>query len=256
MAAREQYIQLARALPAQLQRFLARYPPASILGGATSTTTTTRPSSLLSSASASASTSTAGPATTTEPNSPTSTATSPAAAAVAGLAAAQQAAQPATPHTAYQADRPDPFGWLKHPVTGRWLGPAYSARRQAQLFQLARRHGVEELLPPSARSPAARLERRVALGLRVKGTGVGQRVKGHAHERGMETKYVFPCLFVSRVCAWAVDMGCATEGGPAGTWYCLGRWCLWAGKSGWSVWQWSAMRWEDAVAVDWRWEGV
>ncbi len=201
MAAREQYIQLARALPTQLQRFFARYPPASILGR--SATATPSP------ATTSGASTSSGP-TTIENTSPPSVEGYAYGDGEGGsLAAAQQAPQPATAHTAYQAERADPFGWLKHPVTGRWLGPVYSARRQAQSFQLARRHGVEELLPPSDRSPAARLERRVALGLRVKGTGVGQRVKGHAHERGMEAKYVsFLVYLFSQGCTRGLLAGC------------------------------------------------
>lgn len=42
---------------------------------------------------------------------------------------------------------------------------------------------MEELLPPSVKGTQARLQKRVEYGLRVKGTGVGQRVKGKAWER-------------------------------------------------------------------------
>ena len=56
---------------------------------------------------------------------------------------------------------------------------------------MAREHGVEELLPPSVKSTEHRLGKRVEMGLRVKGTGVGQRVKGHKHERVIYERYVF-----------------------------------------------------------------
>lgn len=56
-------------------------------------------------------------------------------------------------------------------------------RRQAELVKLARTHGVEELLPATPKGTESRIKRRVWLGLRVKGTGEGQKVKGHKFER-------------------------------------------------------------------------
>jgi hypothetical protein len=86
---------------------------------------------------------------------------------------------------------------MKHPVTGRWHDPAFSLRRQADLCKLARQHGVEELLPFSVKSSAERLRRRQENGLRVKGTGVGERVKGKESERQMKQKCVaFNCVAV------------------------------------------------------------
>lgn len=100
--------------------------------------------------------------------------------------AAAAAAKP-TPH---QEQRPNPFRFYKHPVTGKWQDPVYSLRRQAELVHMARQHGVEDLLPETTKGTEYRLARRVEHGLRVKGTGVGQKVKGHAHERHMIAKYV------------------------------------------------------------------
>lgn len=140
MAATEQYVQLAKALPARLQRFLARYPPASIL--------------------------------------PTG-------------------ADPETFKTGYQEATPNPFKPQKHPVTGNRHEPIYSMRRQAELIKLARQHGVEELLPPSVKGSEHQLAYRVEHGLRVKGTGVGQKVKGHSHERMVIPRYVASCFFGS-----------------------------------------------------------
>lgn len=139
----EAYIQLAKTLPPRLLRFLARYPPQSILPAAA-----------------------AAAATTTTPTTPT------------------------TPHafTGYQQDTPNPFRKTKHPVTGLWHDPIYSLRRQADLVKMARDHGVAELMPTSAKSPETRLRKRVEFGLRVKGTGVGQKVKGHKHERHLIAK--------------------------------------------------------------------
>ena len=98
---------------------------------------------------------------------------------------------PETLKTAYQEETPNPFMPLKHPVTGRWHDPKYSLRRQAELVKMAREHGVEELLPFTNKGTEVRLGKRVELGLRVRGTGVGQKVKGHKHERQLAVKYVW-----------------------------------------------------------------
>ncbi|KAF4979907.1 hypothetical protein FZEAL_3988 [Fusarium zealandicum] len=127
MASPSQLIQLAKSLPAPLQRFFARYPPAAIV-----------------------------------PEN--------------------------APKTRFQEDKPNPFRFTKHPVTGKWHDPVYSQRRQAELVQMARENGVEELLPETRKGTEYRLAHRVEHGLRVKGTGVGQKVKGHIHERHMIAK--------------------------------------------------------------------
>ncbi|CAG1965285.1 unnamed protein product [Fusarium graminearum] len=129
MASAPQLIGLAKSLPAPLQRFFARYPPAAIL-----------------------------------PEN--------------------------APKTRYQEDRPNPFRFYKHPVTGKWQDPVYSNRRQAELVKMARDNGVEDLLPDTRKATEYQLAHRVEHGLRVKGTGVGQKVKGHIHERHMIAKYV------------------------------------------------------------------
>lgn len=103
-----------------------------------------------------------------------------------------------TAPTPYQEQRPNPFGFNKHPITGKWQDPVFSQRRQAQLVQLAREHGVEELLPETTKGTEYQLAHRVEHGLRVKGTGVGQRVKGHIHERHMISKYVERHLSLQR----------------------------------------------------------
>ncbi|KAK3329020.1 hypothetical protein B0H66DRAFT_540013 [Apodospora peruviana] len=95
---------------------------------------------------------------------------------------------PETSKTGYQQDTPNPFLPMKHPVTGKWHDPKYSLRRQADLVKLARTHGVEELLPFTPKKTEERLRKRVELGLRVKGTGVDQKVKGHKHERTLVAK--------------------------------------------------------------------
>ncbi|KAF4505267.1 hypothetical protein G6O67_007233 [Ophiocordyceps sinensis] len=87
--------------------------------------------------------------------------------------------------TEHQLQRPNPFSFFRNEKTGHWQDPVYSQRRQAQLVRMAREHGVEELLPQTAKGTEYRLAHRVEHGLRVKGTGVGQKVKGHKHERHM-----------------------------------------------------------------------
>jgi large subunit ribosomal protein L25 len=62
----------------------------------------------------------------------------------------------------------------------------FSLRRQADLVKLARKYGVEELLPYTVKGTEVRLQRRIENGLRVKGTGVGQRVKGKELERTLK----------------------------------------------------------------------
>ena len=82
----------------------------------------------------------------------------------------------------------NPFQRTLHPVTGRWHEPRYSLRRQADLVKLAKQHGVEELLPPTVKGTEAQLAHRVEKGIRMKGTGVGQKVKGHWRERTLRAR--------------------------------------------------------------------
>jgi large subunit ribosomal protein L25 len=109
----------------------------------------------------------------------------------------------------------NPFLPHKHPVTGRWQDPQYSLRRQAELVKLAREQGVEELLPFTSKGTEERIRKRVEEGLRVKGTGVGQRVKGHLHERMLAPKYVLLSCRVSVSCLLARVLAnhvCASTG--------------------------------------------
>ncbi|ROW11016.1 hypothetical protein VMCG_01244 [Cytospora schulzeri] len=94
----------------------------------------------------------------------------------------------AYPRTGYQADRWNPFVPKKHSKTGKTHDPVYSLRRQADLVKQARNHGVEELLPFTPKKTEEQLKHRVKYGLRVKGTGVDQKVKGKIHERQMAVK--------------------------------------------------------------------
>lgn len=92
--------------------------------------------------------------------------------------------------TGYQEERRNPFLPKKFHATGKTHDPVYSLRRQADLVKLARENGVEELLPFTPKKTEEQLKHRVKYGLRVKGTGVDQKVKGKIHERQLATKYV------------------------------------------------------------------
>ncbi|KXG47116.1 uncharacterized protein PGRI_038620 [Penicillium griseofulvum] len=80
----------------------------------------------------------------------------------------------------------NPF--LPHKRHGKWEGPRYGLRQQADLMKLAIKYNVEALLPPSRKSPEFKATRRAERGLQVKGTGVGHKVKGHKWERTMESR--------------------------------------------------------------------
>ncbi|KAL8690648.1 MAG: hypothetical protein Q9224_004361, partial [Gallowayella concinna] len=154
MTAQVDYVRLAQTLPPRLLKFFARYPP------------------LVTSA-----TSQRGAATAVATSVPTSS------------------ADPTADHpesmlqtTLAPSDNPNPFKPHKHPETGRWHDPVYSLRRQADLVKMAKANGIEDLLPYTMKGSLVGRRRREEQGLRVKGTGVGQRVKGKAWERTMKTR--------------------------------------------------------------------
>ena len=76
---------------------------------------------------------------------------------------------------------------------------------------------MEELLPWSIKGTEERLLRRVEKGLRVKGTGVGQRVKGKEAERTMKGRYVCSLVLVF----WVLLCGLGLRLG-LGLFYCFG----------------------------------
>lgn len=53
---------------------------------------------------------------------------------------------------------------------------------------MARKYGVEQLMPTSRKSSLFKETRLAERGLAIKGTGIGQKVKGHKWERTMETR--------------------------------------------------------------------
>lgn len=72
--------------------------------------------------------------------------------------------------------------------TGKWIGPRYGLRQQADLVKLAIKYNVEPLLPIGPKSTEYKAARMAERGLRIKGTGIGQKVKGHKWERTMEAR--------------------------------------------------------------------
>ena len=82
----------------------------------------------------------------------------------------------------------NPFMPMKNYVTGRWRGARYGLRIQADLVKLAAANGVEDFLPYTRKKTGERQRRREEHGLRIKGTGVGQRVKGRKWERTLASR--------------------------------------------------------------------
>lgn len=85
-------------------------------------------------------------------------------------------------------EHPNPFLPRKNFRTGKWIGPRVGLRVQAELVKLAAKYDVEALLPPGRKSTEYKETRRAERGLAIKGTGIGQKVKGHKWERTMETR--------------------------------------------------------------------
>ncbi|PSK43760.1 4-coumarate--CoA ligase-like 7 [Elsinoe australis] len=163
-----QHIRLARQLPRPLLNFFQRHPPGTY-------NTSASPSA--------AETASRLPASTPIPSLQTlqaaphlSTTTNPPA------TPAQMAAISALYATS------NPFLPWQNPLTSAWRAPRYSARHQQELYTLAKKEGVLSLLPESERHPEIKGRKREEQGLRVKGTGVGQKVKGREWERQLRGK--------------------------------------------------------------------
>ncbi|KAL9119516.1 MAG: hypothetical protein Q9187_003932 [Circinaria calcarea] len=148
-------VKLALSLPPKLLRFFARFPPSSF------------PPSRAAALSA-------------EPS------TSPIITSLNSSSSDPNADSTEREKSSSTAPSENPFRSTKHSVTGNWHDPIYSLRRQADLVKLARAHGVEELLPFTVKGTDERIRKREEHGLRVKGTGVGQKVKGKKWERTMK----------------------------------------------------------------------
>lgn len=157
-----QTLELAKTLPPRLLRFFQRYPPPQLFPSITSqiaaSPETPEPSST-------------APSTTTPPVAPNASSLD---------APSSSADAPA------DLPFPNPFQPTKNYTTGRWHGPVYGLRKQADLVKLASAHGVVDLLPWTIKKPGEKEARRIERGLTVKGTGEGQRVKGKLWERTLK----------------------------------------------------------------------
>ncbi|KAF2149760.1 hypothetical protein K461DRAFT_212834, partial [Myriangium duriaei CBS 260.36] len=152
------YTKLASTLPPLLINFFRRHPPGSFSRTSPPTTSSTSSSDLSGLSSP--------PTRTHLPIDPTT------------LAAVKQA-----------QNASNPFLPFLNPITRAWRPAQYSLRRQAELYNLAEKHGVMSLLPyTSPKNPVLKLERREKVGLRVRGTGAGQKVKGKSWERHLRPK--------------------------------------------------------------------
>ncbi|KAJ6263462.1 54S ribosomal protein L25 [Drechslerella dactyloides] len=86
----------------------------------------------------------------------------------------------------------NPFTSTVNPATGKWQDPIYSLRRQADLCKLARKYGVETLLPPTVKSSMSR-EKRAQEVKKV----TAKKVKGQIWERHLMAKYVAIAILFS-----------------------------------------------------------
>ena len=89
----------------------------------------------------------------------------------------------------HTATKINPFMPWRNPNTGSWHQAHYGLRRQAEMFKLAQKHGVLDLMPVSPKHPKVKEKKRLE-GVKVKGTGVGQRVKGHKWERTLGVRII------------------------------------------------------------------
>ncbi|KAL1303672.1 hypothetical protein AAFC00_007026 [Neodothiora populina] len=159
----QQLQRLALSLPSPLLTFFKKYPPQA-LSSTTASASAPQVKSLASN------TSSADP----NANTPTQVGTESTPAAASETSAT------------YSLQPENPFLPWKNPVTLRWQPPTYSLRRQADLVKMAQKHNVLSLLPWSPKMPAEIERKRAEHGLRVKGTGVGQKVKGKLWERTLK----------------------------------------------------------------------
>ena len=179
-AAIKSHISLAQTLDPRLLRFFTRFPPAQIINPSQpppipspetiSIESNTSPMDPNAATPTSISLSNTSPPPTTFPAEIPTT--------------APQTLNPLTP----TFRKHNPFLPHLNPSTGNWHSPHYSLRRQAVLYKLAQEHDVLSLMPIAPKHPVVKAQRRLDLGLRVRGTGVGQKVKGKLWERTLRGK--------------------------------------------------------------------
>ena len=166
--AASQHIGLAQSLPPRLLHFFKRFPPPQL--SAASTTRQPKPETIT----------IAENTSSEDPNAAASTLEVP--------VPSDPASESAISDNSQVAWKKNPFLPFKNPQTGNWHPPHYSLRHQADLFKLASLHDCLPLMPPSPKHPTLKAQKRIEHGLRVKGTGEGQKVKGKYWERTLKTR--------------------------------------------------------------------
>ncbi|KAF2280957.1 uncharacterized protein EI97DRAFT_429048 [Westerdykella ornata] len=157
------HIKLAQGLPPRLIRFFERFPPPQLFAN--------QPSAAPQPASVAA-------ATTSQDANVSSVED----------AAATVATESTSLSSTLELGYHNPFLPRKNFRTGKWIGPVYGLRKQADLVKLAEKHGVLDLLPYTIKKPGEKEKRRIERGLQVRGTGVGQKVKGKVWERTLKAR--------------------------------------------------------------------
>ncbi|PVH94980.1 hypothetical protein DM02DRAFT_618223 [Periconia macrospinosa] len=170
----QKQVQLAKSLPPRLIRFFQKFPPPALFPEFAAPVS-----------------STSTPVSTTSTTVSTTAPSDPNVSPVETPAPIKEAAQTSIPLSSDATVPelyPNPFLPTKSHVTGRWRGPLYGLRQQADLVKLASSHGVLDLLPWTIKKPGEKEKRRIERGLQVKGTGERQKVKGKHWERTLGSR--------------------------------------------------------------------
>lgn len=173
-----QQLTAAKELPPRLIRFFQRYPPPALFPNLTSAAAAS-PSAPATPQTTPPTISTAPPS---DPNAPVTETSAPELPSIPSTAPRNSR----IPAHAHDLPYPNPFLPSKNFTTGRWHGPAFGLRKQADLVKLAVQHDVVDLLPWTIKKPGEKDARRIESGLMVKGTGEGQKVKGKTWERTLK----------------------------------------------------------------------
>ncbi|CAI6341783.1 unnamed protein product [Periconia digitata] len=164
----QKQVQLAKSLPPRLLRFFQRFPPPALLQQTSAPIPSPTPASV----------------STTAPSDPNASALETPAQIDGATEVSTSSSETDPTGLPYH----NPFLPVKSHLTGRWRGPVYGLRKQAELVKLASANGVIDLLPWTIKKPGEKEKRRIERGLQVKGTGLGQKVKGKLWERTLSSR--------------------------------------------------------------------
>lgn len=177
MSINPSHISLAQSLPKRLLNFFRKYPPPALTTPTPSWKTLTGPAIAAPESARAKWGLSAAPGSASAPAATSAAEAAPQTEAVDSSAETQ---------TGADLDYANPFLPTRSTKSRTWYSPRYSLRQQADLVKLASKHGVLDLLPYTIKHPEVRLRRRLEGGLRVKGTGVGEKVKGKSWERTLK----------------------------------------------------------------------